>query len=210
MDMMNMPTDGATGSELITKTDNPSGLDTVDTCRMRLLALRTRIETNWPAPGRRLLGRGQDMDRHTWTTISELLRGLPTPLPLHPGAEPESIICDTDVDLRPVPGRAVDAGLALLAGSTLDARYPNKVTMLESHRPSARGSIVVAEPTVGLIVATIIGTLDAVSEVLSPPVPRATTPGRSAGPTADSRLIGHSDQSAPQSYPDRAGRVPRP
>ena len=206
---MKVPGESGASAELAATTSNMSGLDTVDTCRMRLLALRTRIETSWPTPSRRFFKRGEAMDRHTRTDIAELLQGLPTPLPLHAGAEPESIICDTDVDLRPVPGRAVDAGLALLAGSTLDTPYPYSVTMLQSHKPVARGSIVVSEPTVGLIVATIIGTLDAVAEKLSPQAP--PTAARDSGPARarEDALIGDIDKPAVLPRPDRARRVPR-
>jgi hypothetical protein len=99
---------GATG-ELAARYSNMSGLDTVDACRMRLLALRTRIETNRPTPSRRLFTHGQVMDRRTRTAIAELLQGLPTPLPFHPDPLPELIMRHTDLDLGAVPGR--DSGL---------------------------------------------------------------------------------------------------
>jgi hypothetical protein len=206
---MKVPGESGASGELATGTATASELDTVDTCRMRLLALRTRIETNWPTPSRRLFARGQEMDRDTRSTIAELLHGLPTPLPLHAGTEPESIVRDMDVDLRLVPGRAVDAGLALLAGSTLDTPYPHQVTMLQSHKPVARGSIVVSEPTVGLIVATIIGTLDAVSEVLRPPAPPVAAREPAPARRADAGLTGSEGKPATQRQPDRARRVPR-
>jgi hypothetical protein len=138
-------------------------LDTVDTCRMRLLALRTRVEGNWPTGGR-FLNRGGGLARDSEMMIEDLLVALPTPLPLVPGGDPETIFCQDDTDLRAVAGRAVDAGLALLDGSNLGATYAGQVSMLESHRPGALQPIVVSDPTVGLLVATIIGTLEAISE----------------------------------------------
>lgn len=208
---MSTPTEGAVASGLALRTANTSGLDTVDTCRMRLLSLRTRIETTWPTPRRRRtrFSRGHDIDGQARATIAELLQGLPTPLPLHPGADPEPINCDADEDLRHVPGRAVDAGLALLVDSTLDTIYPHQVTMLQSRQPVARGSIVVSGPTVGLIVATIIGTLDAVSEVLGAfvrgePAPEAATV-EYENPDLESAL----DKASHEPRPERARRVPR-
>ena len=206
---MKNPPEGAAVSGLAMRTASTSGLDTVDTCRIRLLSLRTRIETTWPSPRRHRFARTQDVDAQTLATIAELLRGLPTPLPLHAGAEPEPITFDSDAELRRVPGRAVDAGLALLANSQLDTIYPRQVTMLESRQPVARGSIVVSEPTVGLVVATIIGTLDAVSEVLGsavhgvPPLEAPTVPPGAPG------MVGTAAPEASQARPDRGRRVPR-
>lgn len=206
---MKKPAESAAASVLATRTGNTSGLDTVDACRIRLLSLRTRIETTWPSPRRHRFARTQDIDAQTLTTIAELLRGLPTPLPLHAGAEPEPITFDTDTDLRRVPGRAVDAGLALLADSTLDTIYPRQVTMLQSRQPVARGSIVVSEPTVGLVVATIIGTLDAVSEVLGSAVHGASPREAATVQPAATDMIGTAATDAPQARPDRGRRVPR-
>jgi hypothetical protein len=141
------------------------GLDTVDTCRMRLLALRTRVETNWPIAGK-LFKRG-GLDPATRDTIADLLVALPTPLPLHAGGQPEPLIYGVNDDLRAVAGRAVDAALALLDRGDLEAIYPAQVCMLESHRPGAQAPIVVTDPTVGLVVATIIGTLEAIAEVIA-------------------------------------------
>ena len=141
-------------------------LDTVDTCRMRLLTLRTRIESNWPAGGH-FFNRGHGLASDDEATIADLLVALPTPLPLTPGADPDAIFYQGDTDLRAIAGRAVDAGLALLDGSSLEATYAGEISMLESHRPGALQPIVVSEPSVGLLVATIIGTLEAIAEKLA-------------------------------------------
>jgi len=97
-------------------------LDTVDTCRMRLLALRTRIETDWPSGGR-FLRRGHSLSPASETIISDLLVGLPTPLPMVAGGSPETLFGLDDTDLCCIAGRAVDAALVLLEGSNLDATY---------------------------------------------------------------------------------------
>ena len=151
-------------------------LDTVNACRMRLLALRTRIETNWPTGGH-FFNRGGGLARDSEATIADLLVALPTPLPLVSGGDPETVFCQDDTDLRAVAGRAVDAGLVLLEGSTLEATYSGEVSMLESHRPGALQPIVISDPTVGLLVATIIGTLEAISE-------QVAQSGSKAGPGA--------------------------
>lgn len=152
--------------------------DTVDTCRLRLLALRTRIETSWPAAGH-LFKRGLGRDNEA--VITDLLMALPTPLPLIPGCPPETIFFHSDTDLRVVAGRAVDAALALLDVSSLDVLYVGEVSMLESHRPGALQPIVVVDPSVGLLVATIIGTLEAVWEKVAQPAALVATPaGRGA------------------------------
>jgi hypothetical protein len=156
-----------------------SGMDTIDSCRIRLLSLRARVEINWPTAGG-ILRRNKGLGKDTEATIADLLVALPSPLPLAAGEPPLPIITDTDTDLRAVAGRAVDAALALLVGNSLDAVYPGEVRMLESYRPGAREPIVVDQPTVGLLVATIIGTLDAISERLGPIVPpRAPVDGSS-------------------------------
>jgi hypothetical protein len=142
------------------------GLDTVDSCRLRLVALRTRIETNWPQTGTLLFNRGQGLGREATADIAALLIALPTPLPLQPGGEPEPIMRETDTDMREVAGRAVDAGLALLEATTLETIYRGHVKMLESYQPGASEPIVVSNLTVGVLVATIIGTLDAISETV--------------------------------------------
>jgi len=137
-------------------------IDTVDTCRMRLVALRTRIETNWPQTGGLLFKRGQGLGREATADVAALLVALPTPLPLQAGGEPEPIIRETDTDMREVAGRAVDAGLALLEGTTLETIYHGHVKMLEDYHPGAPEPIIVSNLTVGVLVATIIGTLDAI------------------------------------------------
>jgi hypothetical protein len=180
-------------------------LDTIDRCRMRLLTLRARVETNWPGGGswrRRVLGMGPEVGPDTIATISGLLVALPTPLPLHPGGEPEAIFRHDDTDLRVVAGRAVDAALNLLEAPSLDSKYHGHVSMLESNDPSAREPIVIADPTVGLIVATVIGTLEAISEQLNVAPP---------GTASRTRSTQAPRQEAPAvvSQPKRAGRVPR-
>jgi hypothetical protein len=175
-------------------------LDTIDRCRMRLLTLRARVETNWPEGStwrRRVFG----LSPETRATISGLLLALPTPLPLHPGGDPEAVFRHDDTDLRVVAGRAVDAALNLLEAPSLDTRYHGQVSMLESNDPTARDPIVIADPTVGLIVATVIGTLEAISEQLGV-VPSATSGRNKPAPTpapADGVLP----------HTKRAGRVPR-
>jgi hypothetical protein len=182
---------------------NRGGLDTVDNCRMRLMALRTRIEANWPAAGGRFFSRGPRLGPESRESIHGLLVALPTPLPLVAGGPPEEIITAQDTDLVCVAGRAVDAGFALLDGATLETEYPGDVTLLDSHHPDALEPIVVSKPSVGLLVATIIGTLDAISELISLP-PSGTTPRTTETP-----------ETAPSQLPhDRAGhrrgrRVPR-
>lgn len=179
-------------------------LDTIDRCRMRLLTLRARVETNWPGGGswrRRVLGLGPEVGPEAIATISGLLVALPTPLPLHPGGEPEAIFRHDDTDLRVVAGRAVDAALNLLEAPSLDSKYQGHVSMLESNDPSAREPIVIADPTVGLIVATVIGTLEAISEQLSVAPSRSGSGARSTeAPRQDPAVV---------SLPKRAGRVPR-
>jgi len=143
------------------------GMDTVDACRMRLLALRTRIETNWPQTGGVVFfKRGQGMSREATDDIAALLVALPTPLPLQAGGEPEPIMRETDTDMREVAGRAVDAGLALLEGTTLETIHQGHVKILEDYHPGAPEPIIVSNLTVGVLVATIIGTLDAISETV--------------------------------------------
>jgi hypothetical protein len=177
-------------------------LDTIDRCRMRLLSLRARVETNWPGGGswrRRVLGLGPEVGPKALATISDLLVALPTPLPLHPGGPPEAIFRHDDTDLRVVAGRAVDAALNLLEAPSLDAKYQGQVSMLESNDPTAREPIVIADPSVGLIVATVIGTLEAISEQL-------------VGAPSGSASRGQSTQAPMQDDvppPKRAGRVPR-
>lgn len=176
-------------------------LDTVDTCRMRLLTLRTRIEGNWPTGGR-FLNRGGGLARDSEMMIEDLLVALPTPLPLVPGGDPETVFCQDDTDLRAVAGRAVDAGLALLDGSNLGATYAGQVSMLESHRPGALQPIVVSDPTVGLLVATIIGTLEAISERIGQSGAKAAAV-KSADPQPDGST------EIPWDRPHRGRVVPR-
>jgi hypothetical protein len=151
---------------LIANFNKTRDTDTVGTCRMRLLALRTRVETNWPGASGGLFNRARGMDRKANADIASLLIALPTPLPLEVGGEPQTICRETDADMRVVAGRAVDAGLALLEGTTLETIYRGHVKMLEDYRPDAPEPIIVSNLTVGVLVATIIGTLDAISEIL--------------------------------------------
>ncbi|HEX7490540.1 MAG TPA: hypothetical protein VF337_02425 [Candidatus Limnocylindrales bacterium] len=141
------------------------GLDRVDTSLRRLLSLRTRIETNWPITGG-LFGRRPDLPPIQQATIADLFTSLPTPLPMHAGGEPEPIILASDVDMRAIAGRAVDAAFALLDGATLETIYPADVTMLATRGFDSAGPITVSGATVGLLVATIIGTLEAISEII--------------------------------------------
>jgi hypothetical protein len=167
------------------------GMDTLDQYRFRLVALRTRIETNWPEPGGGPLRRRKGIDKDSATTITDLLVALPSPLPLAPSGEPQSIVTDADIeaDLRVVAGRAVDAALALLAGGSLDAEYPGEVHMLESYGADQRDPIVVSRPSVGLLVGTIIGTLEAVSERFLPSP--AVMPGGEAAARARAAAMAH-------------------
>jgi len=147
-------------AELEARIRTPLGLDSVDVCRMRLLSLRTRIDMNWPQETGRVIRRG-GLSPESQTTISDLLAALPSPLPISTGATPECIFNETDTDLRLVAGRAVDAGLALLEG----------------YHPDAPAPIVLQYPTVGLLVSTIIGTLEAISElIVSTESPKQLTP----------------------------------
>jgi hypothetical protein len=161
-------------------------LDSIDNCRMRLLALRTRIEHNWPEAGGRFFNRRAGLSDESLATIRDLLVALPTPLPVHAGQEPECIISDTETDLHLASGRAVDAALALLEDRTLETRYPGQVTMLEASEAGAPEPIVVSQPTVGLLVATMIGTLEAISEEINEPSPvgkrRKAAPAQPAPP----------------------------
>jgi hypothetical protein len=184
-------------------------LDSVDNCRMRLLTLRTRIETNWPTGGS-FLRRGQGLTRESQLAISALLMALPTPLPLRLGGGPDSIICDSDTDLRAIVGRAVDAGLALL-----DAPYPHEVSLLEDCRPGAAEPINIKEPTVGFLVSTIIGTLEAISESINTPVQKASSarvkpvrPVKPVKPAAGLEPAAGSSDGRRES-PGRSRRVPR-
>ena len=145
------------------------GLDSVDACRLRLMALRVRINTNWPQSGG-ILRRTPKPDRND--TLGRLLAALPTPLPVRMPGLPEPLIPPSETDLRSVAGRAVDAAMLLLDHGSLDDTYSGEVTMLAgigaSGQPADLTPVVMADPTVGLLVATIIGTLEAVSEYLIP------------------------------------------
>jgi hypothetical protein len=179
------------------------GMDTLDACRFRLVALRTRIETNWPQ-GAGILHRQGGLTRDTAATIADLLAALPTPLPGHPGGVPEPIIVSTDTDLRVVAGRAVDAGLALLEGSSMDSTYLGSVAMLATYGPTPADPIVVVNPTIGLLVATIIGTLDAISESILAP---GLSPRRTKRPASRAPRPGFdTDTSASPTEPDGRGR----
>jgi hypothetical protein len=139
--------------------------DSVDDARRRLVSIRTRIETNWPNPGG-LLRRGPGLDPPIQATIGDLLAALPCPLALEPGGEPRPLIKDGELDLRAAAGRAVDAAMTLLAGASLDTVYPGEITLFESRRAGAAVPITLSDPTVGLLVATIIATLEAISELI--------------------------------------------
>ncbi|MGA3058065.1 MAG: hypothetical protein ABSE70_08560 [Candidatus Limnocylindrales bacterium] len=143
------------------------GLDSVHDCRIRLMSVRTRIETNWPSK-RGFLRRGPALDRESQATIANLLAALPCPLPLEAGGEPVPLIGAGETDLQAAAGRAVDAAMALLAGAELDTLYHGDVTLLESYEPGAAEPITVSDPSVGLLVATIIGTLEAIVEQIGP------------------------------------------
>jgi hypothetical protein len=184
-------------------------LDSVDTCRMRLVSLRTRIETNWPAAAGRVFRRGAGLSVASETLIGDLLVALPTPLPLRAGGEPESIIRQDDSDLCAVAGRAVDAALGLLDCWSLETHYPGEVSMFESHRPVALEPIVVIEPTVGLLVATIIGTLEAISESISDTPRPAVRRVAATAPTTPLGLAGSGPKRSSTQPPPRVRRVPR-
>jgi hypothetical protein len=141
--------------------------DSVDDSRRRLVSIRTRIETNWPSRAG-VLRRGPSLDPVTQATIADLLTALPFPIPLEAGGEPVPLINEGQVDLRAAAGRAVDAAMALLVGASLETVYPGEVTLFKSHRPGAPEPITISEPTVGLLVATIIATLEAIAELLGP------------------------------------------
>lgn len=141
--------------------------DSVDDSRRRLVSMRTRIETDWPSRGG-LLRRRSSLDPVTQATIADLLAALPCPLPLEAGGKPVPLIEVGQVDHRAAAGRAVDAAMALLAGASLDTVYPGEVTLFESHRAGAAEPITISDPTVGLLVSTIIATLEAISEVVGP------------------------------------------
>jgi hypothetical protein len=154
--------------------------DSVDDSRRRLVSIRTRIETNWPSRGG-LLRRGPSLESVTQATIADLLAALPYPLPLEPGGEPVPLIKAGQVDLLGAAGRAVDAAMTLLAGASLETVYPGQITLFQSHRPDAAESITVSDPTVGLLVATIIATLEAISELIGPkPESRASAASKSS------------------------------
>jgi hypothetical protein len=155
-------------TSFLAKVGQMTGLDTVDACRFRLMSIRTRIETNWPESGGRLIGRGKGLPKRAEADVTALLTALPSPLPITRGGHPVALFWDGDTDLRAVAGRAVDAALALLEGNSLDVTYPGELQMLQSNAPGAPEPIVVAEPTIGLLVATIIGTLEAVVEAITP------------------------------------------
>ncbi len=143
-------------------------IDTIDGCRLRLLALRARIGSHWPESGGGLLKRSLPLPAAAEKSITELLAGLPTPLPMSPGEAPEEVFPAGEKDLREVVGRVVDAALALLAAGSLDLLYPGQVHILAERKPGAKQAegLALEEPTVGLLVATIVGTLEAISECL--------------------------------------------
>jgi hypothetical protein len=147
------------------------GLDTVDGYRLRLMALRTRIETNWP--GMRAVRLWRRRGRQEEEEIASLLVALPSPLPLAAGEAPVALFDEGVTDLCDVAGRAVDAAMLLLEANSLEAIYPREVR-IGSGLAGPAGSpqaeaIVVDDPSVGLLVASIIGTLEAISERIQPP-----------------------------------------
>lgn len=152
--------------------------DSVDDSRRRLVSMRTRIEADWPSPGG-LLRRSPSLDPATQATIADLLAALPYPLPLEAGGEPAPLLKVGQVDLRAAAGRAVDAAMALLTGASLETVYPGEITLFESHRPGGAEPITVSDPTVGLLVATIIATLEEISELIGPKLDsRARAPSK--------------------------------
>jgi hypothetical protein len=111
--------------------------------------------------------------------------------------------------------------MALLDGGSLDATYPGEVRMLESNRPGAPEPIAVSEPSVGLLVATIIGTLEAISEDLSPTPPvlglaqaeqaaRAAQAEWSARSVPTRHAAPASGEPSIQTQLDRKNRITRP
>ena len=189
------------------------GMDTADGFRLRLVTLRTRIETNWPAAGGSPLRRRKGLDADATAMITDLLLGLPTPLPLAPGAPPQPLVSDLDTDLRLVAGRAVDAALALLSADSLEAEYPGDVHMLQSNRAGAPDPILISSPSVGLLVATIIGTLEAISErfVPSPPVLAGGEAAATARAAANVRAVleAQKDIAAAEQAPGRRRAGPK-
>lgn len=186
-------------------------LDTIDTCRMRLVSLRTRIVSNWPDGGGRIFRRGAGLSAAAETLIGDLLVALPTPLPLQSGGRPEPIVGLGEMDLCVVTGRAVDAALALLERWNLEDTYPGEVSMFESRRPGALDPVVVIGPTVGLLVATIIGTLEAISESITD-APRPAVGNvapDAAAETASPRHTGSGHEPRSAKTASRPRRVPR-
>lgn len=153
--------------DLVAYLRNLRSIDTIDGCRLRLLALRARIGSHWPESGG-LLKRSLALPVETEKTISELLAAVPTPLPMSPGQDPEEIFPRDEKDLREVVGRVVDAALALLAAGSLDILYPGRVVILGGRQSEGRPAegLTLEDPTIGLLVATIVGTLEAISESL--------------------------------------------
>lgn len=144
------------------------GLDSADACRLRLVTLQTRIFQNWPKQGGVFRRRPQAAD----DALARLLEALPSPLPIQSGGRPVPIMDPIDTDLRAAAARAVDAAMVLLEKDSLDVVYPGRVHMLAgigSEVPAVAGvsPVELDQPTVGLLVATIIGTLEAVSERLT-------------------------------------------
>jgi hypothetical protein len=171
------PEEAKTSRLLASSAGRTRGLDSVDTALRRLLSLRTRIETNWPVAGG-LFGRRPDLPPVKQATIADLLTSLPTPLPMRPGGDPEPIIRTSDTEMCSIAGRAVDAALALLDEATLETIYPADVTMLATRGYDSEGPITVSGATVGLLVATIIGTLEAISEIIVETPPQNAAKGK--------------------------------
>jgi hypothetical protein len=155
------------------------GLDSIDGYRLRLMTLRTRILTNRPRETG-ILRRRSRTDQAD--TVARFMAALPSPLPVRPGGPPEPIVDPEDPDPLAAAGRAVDAAMILLECDSLDEIYPGHVSMLAGIGSSVPavdggGAVELDEPTVGLLVATILGTLEAVSERLLP-VPEDRHVGR--------------------------------
>jgi hypothetical protein len=145
------------------------GLDSVDAARLRVMALKARIDAYWPAESSGLLKRrAKDKDDDV---LTRLVAALPTPLPCDLPGVPVALVRESDTDLRVPIGRAVDAALLLMEDDDLERQCPGKVNMFanlaavddRAWRPDA---IEVADPSVGLIVGTIIGILEAIAERL--------------------------------------------
>jgi hypothetical protein len=161
-------TEGGSGGPGPGKAIRVGGLDSVDAARLRVMALRARIDAYWPAESGGLLKRrAKDKD----DVLTRLVAALPTPLPCDLPGVPVDVVRESDADLRVPISRAVDAALLLMEDDDLERKCPGKVNMFanlgavddRAWRPDA---IEVVDPSVGLIVGTIIGILEAIAERL--------------------------------------------